>query len=113
MLSRKNAGIMVCADWGESDQYPCRFFGSIYDGTLHIGATSQKGQYDFYREISVGDIVYFTDIEGNCYTFEVTGLRYQKHADQEALQQEESALTLFIKNLYAFEYLVVYCNVVS
>ena len=101
----------VCGDWGKTSQYPCRFSGSIYDGTLQIGATSQKGQYDFYRELSVGDKIVYTDMEGNRYTFEITSLRYERHADQGALQQENVPLTLFVKNVYSFEYLIVFCDI--
>ncbi len=108
-----DAALPVCADWGEVSQYPCRFGGSIYDGSLCIGTTSQSGQYDFYREISVGDLVYFTDMEGNRYTFTVTNLRYAKHADRESLQSGESALTVFVKNIYALEYLIVNCDVLQ
>lgn len=100
----------VGASWGDSGRYPCRFSGSIYDGSLCIGATSQKGQYDFYREISVGDSVLFTDMEGNRYSYQVADIRYVKHADQESLHRTEGMLTLFIKNVYAFEYMVVSCN---
>ena len=101
----------VCDDWGDITQYPCRFRGSIYDQSLQIGATSQTGQYDFYRLLSVGDTVLFTDMEGNRYNLVITGMYYAQHADQTALQREEAALTLFIKNVYAFEYLVVFCDV--
>ena len=101
----------VCADWGKTFNYPCRFSGSIYNGTMQIGATTQKGQYDFYRELSVGDRVVFTDVEGNRYTFAITGLRYEEHADQATLQQEDAPLTLFIKNIYSFDYLIVFCDV--
>ena len=107
------SALPVGAEWGSLANYPCRFGGSIYDGTLQIGATSQKGQYDFYREISVGDTVIFTDMEGNQYTYAVTNLHYGKHADQTALNREESAMTLFIKNVYDFEYLIVSCNVLN
>ena len=101
----------VCAEWGETSRYPCRFGGSIYDGTMQIGATTQTGQYDFYRELSVGDTVIYTDMEGNRYTFAITALRSEKHADQAALQQKEAPLKLFIKNIYSFEYLIVFCDV--
>ena len=101
----------VCAGWGKASKYPCRFGGSIYDGTMQIGATTQKGQYDFYRELSVGDTVIYTDVEGNRYTFAITSLRYEKHADQAALQHEEASLTLFVKNIYSFEYLIVFCDI--
>ena len=104
------SALPVCTDWGKTSKYPCRFSGSIYDGTMQIGLTTQKGQYDFYRELSVGDTVIYTDVEGNKYTFTITSLRYEKHADQAALQQEEAPLTLFIKNIYSFEYLIVFCN---
>ena len=100
----------VCADWGKIRQFPCRLSGSIYDGTMQIGATSQQGQYDFYREISAGDRVYFTDMEGNRYSYTVTDIRYEQHADQAALQRKEADMTLFIQNLYGFEYIVIFCT---
>ncbi len=112
-IPRYGSALPVCADWGALSKYPCRFYGSIYDRTMQIGGTSQEGQYDFYREISVGDAIYFTDIEGNRYAYTVTDVRYEKSADQAALQREESALTLFIKNVYAFEYIIIFCDVLS
>ena len=112
-LPQYASALPVCADWGKSASYPCRFSGSVYDRTLQIGATTQKGQYDFYRRISVGDSVFFTDMEGNRYSYAVTDIRYEKHADQSTLQRKESSLTLFIKNIYAFEYIVLYCDVLK
>ena len=109
-IPRYGSALPVCADWGKVSKYPCRLNGSIYDRTMQIGGTSQKGQYDFYREISAGDAVYFTDVEGNRYTYSVTDIRYEKHADQTALHRDEAALTLFIKNVYAFEYILVFCD---
>jgi sortase A len=105
------SALPVCADWGKTSQYPCRLSGSIYDGSMQIGATTQKGQYDFYRELSVGDTVIYTDVEGNRYTFTITSFCHENHADQTALQQKEAPMTLFIKNIYSFEYLIVFCDV--
>lgn len=101
----------VCADWGYPIQYPRCLSGSIYDKSIQIGATSHTGQYDFFRELSVGDSVYFTDMVGNRYALKISDLRYSKRADQTALQSCDSALTLFIKNVYAFEYLIVFCDI--
>ena len=109
-LPRYGSVLPVCGNWGRTSQYPCRFGGSIYDGSLQIGATTQKGQYSFYREISVGDTVIFTDVEGNRYIFQVAAMRYEKHIDQVALQRQEAALTLFVKNIYSFEYLIIFCE---
>ena len=112
-IPRYDSALPVCNTWGQPSRYPCRFSGSIYDGTLKIGAACQAGQYDFFREISVGDSLYFTDMEGNRYAYEVKDLRYEKHADEAALMGEEAALTLFIKNVYAFEYIIVFCDLSS
>jgi sortase A len=109
-LPRYGSVLPVYGNWGRTSQYPCRFGGSIYDGSLQIGATTQKGQYSFYREISVGDTVIFTDVEGNRYIFQVAAMRYEKHIDQVALQRQEAALTLFVKNIYSFEYLIIFCE---
>ena len=110
-LPRYESVLPVCADWGKTSRYPGHFTGSIYDGTMQLGATTQKGQYDFYRELSVGDTIHYTDVEGNRYTFTITSLCSEKHADQAALQRKEAALTVFIKNIYSFEYLVAFCDV--
>ena len=106
-----DSALPVCADWGNPIRYPHCLSGSIYDGSIQIGGTTQSGQYDFYRSISVGDQLFFTDMEGNRYTLEVSNLRYEKHADQATLQQTPADLTLFIKNIYAFEYLLVSCEI--
>ena len=102
--------VPVGEEWGKVSRYPCRLDGSIYDRTMQVGGTSQKGQFDFYREIELGDAVYFTDMEGNRFSYQVTGIRYEDHPDQEALHREEGALTLLIKNIYSFDYIVVFCN---
>ena len=80
---------------------------------MQIGGTSQKGQYAFYREISVGDAVFFTDMTGNRYAYTVKDIRHRDHADQTALQCVDAALTLFIKNVYGFEYVIVFCDVLE
>lgn len=112
-MPQYSSALPVCADWGESSKYPSRLGGSVYDRTIQIGGTAQKGQYDFYRQISVGDSVFFTDMAGNHYAYAVADIRYEKHADQTTLQGENAALTLFIKNVYAFDYIVIFCDVLG
>ena len=110
-MPKFQSALPVSAEYGNISRFPSCFSGSIYDGTLQIGVTNQKGQYDFYRNISVEDMVYFTDMEGNRFGLEVKDIRYSKHADQEVLQRVDGALTLFVKNTYAFEYVIITCDV--
>ena len=110
-IPKYDSVLPVCDDWGTPAKYPCRFNGSVYDHTMQIGGTSQKGQYDFFRDISVGDSVFFTDMEGNRFSYTVTDICYENNADQSILQRKDSSLTLFIKNIYAFEYIIIYCDI--
>jgi sortase A len=105
------SSLPVGADWGNTSRHPCRFSGSVYDGSIRIGATSQPGQYDFFREISVGDSLYFTDMTGNRYGYVVTDIRYTTHADMEGTPGRDADLLLFIRNVYAFEHILIYCSV--
>ena len=101
----------VGAHWGHSSRYPCRLSGSVYDGSIRIGATTQAGQYDFYRDISVGNALYFTDMTGSCYRYEIAEIQYREHADDENLISDQSDLTVFVKNLYALnEYIILHCT---
>lgn len=109
-MPRYGSELAVCADWGNTARFSRRFFGSIYDGTLQIGATAQKGQYDFYNNISLGDAVLFTDAEGNRYNLQVTGIYSAKSIDQTTLNRTESTLAIFIEKPHSFEYLIVFCN---
>ena len=109
-MPRYQSTLPVGATFGKTTKFPCLFSGSVYDKTIKIGATTQKGQFDFYREISLGDSVYFTDMEGNRYAYSITNIRYEKHATKDVLEENESDLTLFVKNIYDYEYLIIDCN---
>ncbi len=100
----------VGGNWGKSDQFPCHYYGSIYDGSLVVGATNQRGQLAFAKELSVGNTIFFTDMTGNRYRYSVTDIIYCDHANNDVLISVSDDLTLFIKNIYAFEYMIVKCN---
>ncbi len=100
----------VRAEWSSRLFLPSRYTGSVYDGSLVVGATTQKGQMDFYCEIEVGDVVWFTDMTGDRYAYEVADILYRKHADNETLTADGAEFVLFAKNVYAFEYIVIRCT---
>lgn len=109
-LPANNASFPVGASWGDIDAYPCLYTGSAYDGSLIIGTSNQKGQFAFAKEISVGNAVYVTDMTGNQFSYRVADIQYCDHADNQTLSSESDDLTIFVKNIYAFEYIIIRCS---
>lgn len=109
-LPTNDASFPVGASWDDMDDYPCLYSGSVYDGSLIIGTSNQRGQFEFVKEISVGNAVYITDMTGNRFSYEVTDIQYSDHADRQTLNSETDDLIIFIKNIYAFEYIIIRCS---
>ena len=109
-LPANDASLPVGASWSDMDAYPCLYTGSAYDGSLIVGTSNQKGQFDFVKEISVGNAVYVTDMTGNQFSYKVTDIQYCDHADNQTLSSESDDLTIFVKNIYAFEYIIIRCS---
>lgn len=42
--------------------------------------------------------------------YAVSDIRYEKYADQTALQRVDADMTRRIKNVHAFEYTIVFCT---
>lgn len=105
-----DAELPVCDAWGSPNRYPCRFSGSVYDGTLVIGSTDRSGQMDFAEMLCVGDAVYIIDMTGCRYAYHITDIQISAHAGQELLCNGEGELTLFIKNTMDFEYRIIRCE---
>lgn len=104
----------VCGVWktGKLSHFPCKYFGSMHDGTLIIGGSDGKGQFDFIDEISNGEHLYLTDTQGVRYSYRVKTIYRTKDVSTENLyNKDEAELILFSKNSLDFDYTVVYCTV--
>lgn len=102
----------VCSDWSRNtvNHIPCRFTGSMYDSSLVIGASDEKGSIDFTRELSLGDRVSFTDVSGACFDMRISEIELSKDADREALCDGEYDMTVFVRNSLSFDYTIVRCT---
>ena len=89
---------------------PCRYTGSPFDGTLIIGGSSGKGQFDFCAQIDLGEKVTITDMQGNCFEYSVKGIERWKELTEERLKAENLGLTLFTKESFSSSYIVVKCD---
>lgn len=96
-------------DTGKLSSFPCRYFGNVYDGSLIVGGSDRKGQFDFCGRIDIGNAVVVTDMTGAQYIYTVHTVERSKKADADTLVAEGNSLTLFMKDAYAMEYIIVRC----
>ncbi len=108
-----NADLPVRSAWDSRrlSDYPCRFTGSIYDGSLIIGGTDNSGQFDFMKNITGGDLVYVMDMTGGRYRCIVTDVYRTKDVSSNHLMSLDADLVLFAKNSFSFDYTLVLCKI--
>lgn len=101
----------VAASWDSklTASIPCRFYGSVYDGTMIIGGSDQPGQFDFFTRLDPGDRFRVTDMLGAEFSYTVQRIDRSKTADYEKLSQGDFPLTLFVRSTYSMEYILVRC----
>lgn len=74
---------------------PCRFAGSAYLDDLVIGAHNYTRHFGRIDELAYGDIVQFTDMDGNVFTYEVASVEILQPHQGEELCSGEWPLTLY------------------
>lgn len=97
-------------DSGDISRYPCRFWGSMYDGSLVIGGKDQKGQLDFFPRLDLGERIIVTDMTGVQFHYTVSRISRSKHADSETLITPDWDLTLFVRDATSLDYILVRCS---
>jgi sortase A len=74
---------------------PCRYSGSAAGGDLIIAAHNFASHFGTLKYLSPGDSVYFTDADGNVYTYRVAELEVLQPTDIDAMENGGWPLTLF------------------
>ncbi len=97
-------------DKNKASRLPCKYSGSIYDSSLIIGGSDNKGQFDFVKTITGNDTVYITDMTGARYSYVVKEIVRTRDVSSSSLTTDEFDLTLFAKNTYSLDYTVVRCK---
>ena len=64
----------VISEWSYSRLQiaPCRYAGSVYMDNMVIAAHNYTSHFGRLKELSQGDAVTFTDIDGNIFRYQVT-----------------------------------------
>lgn len=88
---------------------PCRYQGSAYEKDLIIMAHNYPAHFGSLKELSVGETVTFTDVDGNIFYYEVAELEILDPFQTEAMQAGEWDLTLFTCTLGGQSRVTVRC----
>ena len=74
---------------------PCRYQGSAADGNLIIAGHNYERHFGNLKNLQVGEAVTFTDVEGNCYIYQVQQVETLEPTDIQEMEAGEWDLTLF------------------
>lgn len=111
-LSRLSVKLPIRSSWDRTAvrKVPCRFDGSVYDGTLIIGGVDAEGQFDFVSKVDIGDVITVTDMKGYVFTYTVSTVKHAKNSKASTLTDKNYDLTLFAKDKKTGDWLLVRCN---
>ena len=73
---------------------PCRYEGSVYNGSLILCAHNYSSHFGRLKSLREGDVVQFTDMDDNVYTYQVVGLETLSPTDVEGMESGDWDLTL-------------------
>lgn len=74
---------------------PCRYTGSAYQDDLIIAAHNYSGHFGKIKRLQTGDDVFFTDMDGNLFSYQVVSMEVIKDTAVEDMRSGGYDLTLF------------------
>lgn len=89
---------------------PCRYTGSAYQGNLTIAAHNYRTHFGRLDELAVGDLVEFTDIDGNEFSYKVDEVQILAPTAIEEMIESDWDLSLFTCTLGGRTRLTVRCR---
>ena len=87
----------VMSEWSELklQTAPCRYWGTIQDGTLVILAHNHARHFGRLKELGIGDPAQFVDANGMVYPYEVAAIETLEPDEVNRMVDSEYDLTLF------------------
>ncbi len=74
---------------------PCRYMGSAKSGDLVIAAHNYTQHFGHIKDLSIGDPIYFTDMEGTAYTYTIGCIETLNPTGVDLMVKSKWDLTLF------------------
>ena len=101
----------VAGDWSYAllDLAPCRYAGSAYLDDLVILGHNYRGFFRDLSQLQPGDAVFFTDTDGNRFSYAVSDFEQLRPSQTEDMLADDWDLTLFTCTPGAQNRLAVRC----
>lgn len=92
---------------------PCRYTGSAYQNNLVIAAHNYSSHFGRLKNLSPGDEVTFTDVDGNVFRYEVAELETLSPFSIEEMTDSDWDLTLFTCTVGGQSRVTLRCMIIS
>lgn len=112
LIPRINMELPVMAEWDYTRLRlsPCRYYGSVKTDNLVIAAHNYRSQFGYLGNLTAGDIVMFTDMEGKTFTYEVTVVELLQPTDTGKVKDTGDDLILYTCNYRGDARITVRCS---
>ena len=107
-----NLSLPVMSEWSypKLKIAPCRYVGTAYQGNFVIAAHNYRTHFGSLGNLSAGDRVTFTDVDGNIFSYDVVEVQILNPAAIEEMVSDDWDLSLFTCTLGGKTRLTVRCD---
>ena len=111
LIPRINMELPVMAEWDYTrlKLSPCRYYGSTKTDNLVIAAHNYRSQFGYLGNLTEGDVVMFTDMEGRTFTYKVTVVELLQPTDTGKVKDTGDDLILYTCNYRGDARITVRC----
>ncbi len=74
---------------------PCRYYGSVYLNNMVVAAHNYTSHFRNIKNLTAGDDVVFTDVDGNVFRFQVAEVEIIQPTEIEKMVESEYDFTFF------------------
>lgn len=89
---------------------PCRYSGSVYNDDLVICGHDYQSHFGKLKNLSTGDIIYLTDMNGSLFTYKVENFEIVYPSEVRYMTDSEYDLTFFTCTIGGLTRFTVRCN---
>lgn len=88
---------------------PCRYSGSTYQNNLIVAGHNYNSHFGTLKNLTFGDCIRFTDIDGNLFEYKVVDIEQLLPTDVEEVKNGEWDFTLFTCTLGGNYRIIIRC----